>query len=166
MQKSVARSAGFAPVARSDARILILGSLPGRRSIDAGQYYAHPQNAFWRIMAELVGASGDYEQRCAALLDAGIAVWDVLADSLRPGSMDANIDLQSATANNFAGFFESHRCIASVAFNGKTAERVYRQLVQAHIEDSGIRYLSLPSSSPAYAAMSFDDKLVHWRALI
>ena len=89
-------STGFPPVARHDARILILGSLPGQRSLQAAQYYAHPQNAFWRIMQELTGAEGPYQKRCDALVGYGIALWDVLAESVRPGSMDVDIQLESA----------------------------------------------------------------------
>lgn len=99
MPADIARSLGFPPVARRDARILILGSLPGQRSIAAREYYAHPQNGFWKIMAELVGASGSYEQRCAALLKSHIALWDVLGSSLRPGSLDADIQLATAEVN-------------------------------------------------------------------
>ncbi len=94
-------SVGFPPVARHDARLLILGSLPGQRSLQAAQYYAHPQNAFWRIMQEVTGAGGTYEQRCERLIANGIALWDVLAESVRPGSMDADIQMPSAEANDF-----------------------------------------------------------------
>ena len=84
-------STGFEPIARSDACVLILGSLPGQKSLAASQYYAHSRNVFWRIMADVYGARGDYQQRCLKLLDSRIAVWDVLRQSERPGSLDANI---------------------------------------------------------------------------
>ena len=95
----MARSDGFPPIARADATILILGSLPGQRSIDAGQYYAHPQNVFWKIMCSLYGIDGNYEERCAQLIEHRIALWDVLASSVRPGSLDASIQTATATAN-------------------------------------------------------------------
>ena len=115
------RSQGFPPVASADARSLILGSLPGARSIAEQQYYAHPQNAFWRIMGELFGITGDYETRCAQLNANGIALWDVLHSSIRPGSMDADIKSDTAAVNDFADFFSAHPNIRTVAFNGKKA---------------------------------------------
>ncbi len=89
-------SEGFPPVAGADARILVLGSLPGDRSISEQQYYAHPQNAFWPIMRELFGIEGDYSVRCKRLIENRIALWDVLHSSVRPGSMDSDIHLDSA----------------------------------------------------------------------
>src|SRR5210317_1751806 len=99
----MAPSEGFAPVARGDARVLVLGSLPGARSIAEQQYYAHPQNAFWPIMRELFMIDGDYAARCDQLRENGIALWDVLRSSVRPGSMDADIQLGSAVANDLRG---------------------------------------------------------------
>ena len=157
-------SNGFAPIAREDARILILGSLPGQRSLKAGQYYAHPQNAFWRIMRDLVGAEGTYEQRCAELVNHGIALWDVLAESLRPGSMDADIKLDSAKANDFGSFFLRHPDIERLCFNGQKAAQMYSRFV----DDAGSRLQqdTLPSTSPAYAAMAYPQKLARWRSAI
>jgi len=157
------RSAGFPPLARSDARLLILGSLPGVRSIEEGQYYAHPRNAFWRIMAELAGASGDYEQRCQALLDAGIAVWDVLASSVRPGSLDANIDMQTAQVNDFAGFLAGHAHISRICFNGQAAARMFAGRVTLDAAQRHVSLHTLPSTSPAHAAMNYEEKLARWR---
>lgn len=145
-------------------QILILGSLPGWRSIECDEYYAHPRNAFWRIMAELVAASGDYSARCQAVTDSGIAIWDVLASSVRPGSLDADIDLATARANDFAAFFTRYPNIHRVCFNGKAAARIFRQRVPVSILPDGISLLTLPSTSPAYAAMKFSQKLERWRA--
>lgn len=155
-------SEGFPPIARCDARILILGSLPGRRSLDAFEYYAHPQNAFWKIMSELHGVHGSYAERCTQLMNVQIAVWDVLQASVRPGSMDADIRLETARANNFAHFLERHASIRRIAFNGRTAEQMFTRFVEipTHRE---ISMVSLPSTSPAYAAMSFSGKLDAWR---
>ncbi|MFQ6006363.1 MAG: DNA-deoxyinosine glycosylase, partial [Woeseia sp.] len=90
-------SRGFRPIAAPDATVLILGSLPSRKSIEASEYYAHPQNAFWRIMGELFGACPvlPYAARAAVLKANGIALWDVLAQSVRQGSLDSNIDLST-----------------------------------------------------------------------
>jgi hypoxanthine-DNA glycosylase len=157
---------GFAPIARHDARILILGSLPGRRSLMARQYYAHPQNSFWRIMRELTGADGPYQQRCDALLDCGIALWDVLAESVRHGSMDAAIDLKTAEANDFAGFFSRYPDIRRVCFNGKKAAWMFQRFVILDDSIAPRRFETLPSTSAAYAAMTYDAKLVSWRKAI
>lgn len=162
IQTEVTRSCGFAPIARHDAQILVLGSLPGTRSIDQTQYYAHPRNAFWPIMHKLVGANGTYEKRCATLLESKIAVWDVLAESIRPGSLDSDIDMTTAVVNNFQSFFAMHSGIQRVCFNGQAAERIYRQ--RAHSEQFPQNLQTLPSTSPAYAAMKFEQKLELWRA--
>lgn len=155
---------GFAPVARADARVLILGSLPSRRSIAEQQYYGHPQNAFWRIMAELVGATGSYAERCAALVDHRIALWDVLEASVRPGSMDADIDLGSAQVNDFKFFFEAYADIRRVCFNGRKAAQMFERFAPgaAGPRDTVI----LPSTSPAFASMRFGEKLARWRAAL
>lgn len=155
-------SEGFAPVARDDARVLILGSLPGRRSLDAHEYYAHPQNAFWNIMSELYGISGTYPDRCRLLMDAGIALWDVLRSSLRPGSLDSNIQLDSAIANDFESFLSTHSCIERILFNGRKAEQMFQRLVELP-DNRELRLQGLPSTSPAYASMRFSGKLDAWR---
>lgn len=162
----MALSEGFPPVARDDARVLILGSLPGQRSIAAQQYYAHPQNAFWRIMGELFGVAGDYATRCDQLTEHRIAVWDVLMSSVRPGSMDANIRMASATANDFGSFFDAHPGIQVVAFNGRKAEQLFGRLVVPSGVARGKRLVALPSTSPAYASLSFSGKLAAWRATL
>jgi hypoxanthine-DNA glycosylase len=161
--EGVAASSGFAPIARQDARVLILGSLPGQRSLRDHQYYAHPQNAFWRIMLALVGATGSYEERCASLRNQHIALWDVLAESVRPGSMDADIQLSSARCNDFAGFFADHNDIGLVCFNGQKASKLYQQFVGIDRNGPQCRFETLPSTSPAYAAMSYENKLTRWR---
>ncbi len=156
-------SDGFPPVARADARVLILGSLPGQKSIAEQQYYAHPQNAFWPIMRELFGIEGDYPSRCEQLTAHRIALWDVLASSVRPGSLDADIRLDTAQANDFRRFFEVHAEIQLLAFNGRKAEGMFRRLVAANCLDGSVARAGLPSTSPAYAAMPFSGKLSAWR---
>jgi len=160
------RSEGFPPIARADATILILGSLPGQRSIDAHQYYAHPQNAFWKIMRKLYAVDGNYEERCAALLEHRIALWDVLADSVRPGSLDASIWTETATANDFGRFFSAHPEIQLIAFNGQKAQQLFRKFV--HLDDMlpNGKTKVLPSSSPAHAAMSWTDKAGAWKTAL
>jgi TDG/mug DNA glycosylase family protein len=154
---------GFPPVARGDARVLVLGSLPGARSIALQQYYAHPQNAFWPIMRELFGIGGDYASRCDQLLENRVALWDVLHRSVRPGSMDADIQLGSAVANDFHGFLGDYADIRLIVFNGKKAEQLFTRLVGADDVVDGIVRVGLPSTSPAYASMPFSGKLAAWR---
>ena len=157
----------FPPVSARDATTLILGSMPGIASLTAGQYYAHPRNQFWPLMGELVGAGPQlsYPQRISALKTARIALWDVMASCVRPGSLDARIDPHSVTANDFAGFLQSHRAITSVFFNGAAAEGAFLR----HVERTLPRALALtrlPSTSPAHAALSFAQKLDAWRAIL
>ncbi len=156
----------FLPIEDANARLLILGSMPGRESLRAGQYYAHPRNAFWRIMGELSGSNTDtrYESRIQILKSAGIAVWDVLASCTRHSSLDA--DIRSIQSNNFEDFFLSHPHITHVFFNGMMAEKCYKNNVLPFISHDALHYLRLPSTSPAHAAMSYDQKLAHWRAAL
>ena len=153
-------SEGFPPIARGDARLLILGSLPGQRSINEQQYYAHPQNAFWRIMAELFSVTGSYDERCEQLRQNRVAVWDVLGSSVRPGSMDTDIKMDSARPNDFAAFFANHPEIRLVGFNGKKAEQLFHRFVEL---PDGVGCIGLPSTSPAYASLGFSGKLEAWR---
>jgi len=159
-------SGGFPPIASTDAKILILGSLPGRRSLAEGRYYAHGQNAFWRIMAELFDIKGEYPDRCEQLRAHRIAVWDVLASSVRPGSMDADIRLNTAQANDFAGFLSGHVQIERICFNGRKAEQMFRKLVVPALAGNLPELVGLPSTSPAYAALSFDNKLEIWASML
>jgi len=156
-------SSCFAPLAHDDARILILGSLPGQRSLQEQQYYAHPQNAFWRIMRELVGADGDYQQRCDTLIANRIALWDVLAESVRPGSMDSDIDMNTARPNDFESLLRQCPKIERVCFNGKKAAQMFAKFVGQGGLSDGKTLVTLPSTSPAYAAMPYEEKLAHWR---
>ena len=139
-------STGFPPIARSDARILILGSLPGERSIREQQYYAHPQNAFWNIMAAIYNIEGGYEARRAQLCESRIALWDVLHSSIRPGSMDADIRTDTANVNDFAAFFRGHKCVELIAFNGRKAEELFRRFVDPLDVTPCVRRASLPST--------------------
>jgi hypoxanthine-DNA glycosylase len=157
---------GFPPIARRDAHTLILGSLPGQRSLQMQQYYAHPHNAFWKLVGAIFGMDGalPYARRVQTLRTHGIAVWDVLAAAERPGSLDSSIVHASAQANDFAKFFRAHPRVRRVFFNGRKAEEMYRRLVLPRLgeEFSRIRYQGLPSTSPAHAGMTFAKKLDRW----
>lgn len=163
---NTASSTGFPPVARPDARLLVLGSLPGVRSIQEGEYYAHPRNSFWRIMAELTGACGKYEQRCKMLQENRIALWDVLASSVRPGSLDSAIDMTTAKSNDFKSFLARHAAIERICFNGQKAAKVFASQVALDASRIDLELITLPSTSPAYAAMPYAEKLEHWRKAI
>lgn len=157
----------FAPIADRSARVLILGSIPGIASLQANQYYAHPRNGFWRIVGELIGfdAEADYPARAQALIDAGIALWDVVESCHRPGSLDADIAKDSVVVNDFAGFFRDHPAIREVFFNGAAAELAFRRHVVPKVAVEGLRLMRLPSTSPANAGLSHAQKLAAWRAL-
>jgi hypoxanthine-DNA glycosylase len=157
---------GFAPLVCDGARVLVLGSLPGKKSLAEREYYAHPQNAFWKIMGALFNAGPElpYAHRTQRLTRAGVAVWDVLASSVRPGSLDASIRAETASCNDFPAFFRRYPDITTLCFNGKKAAHLFATLVAT----SGLRQnspadrLLLPSTSPAYAGMPFAEKLRHW----
>jgi len=161
---------GFPPIVSADAKLLILGSMPGELSLQKQQYYGHPKNAFWAIMAALFNIPDDasYTQRKSALMANSIAVWDVLHYCRRKGSLDSGIDMGTVSANNLASFFTEHPTIKTVCFNGGMAEKLYKKhvqpTVQAHKPDLG--YLRLPSTSPAYAAITVEQKIRAWQSIL
>lgn len=161
----MSRIRGFPPIESPSSRLLILGSMPGRLSLATGQYYAHPQNAFWSIMGALVGAGPDlpYPVRADILKSAGVAVWDVLESCERKGSLDTDIHPKSIKANVFRPFYASHPDITHVFFNGTMAEASYRRHVMATVGDIPIKYIRLPSTSPANASSTKMQKLAMWR---
>jgi hypoxanthine-DNA glycosylase len=160
---------GFAPVARLSARILILGSMPSAASLAAGEYYAHPQNQFWRIAGDICGFEqcAPYARRKAGLTAAGIALWDVIGSCVRPGSLDSAIDNETVVVNDFAGFLASHHRIERVCFNGRKAESAWRRHVASRLPPARKpEYRLLPSTSPAHAGMGYLRKLKSWRSAI
>ena len=133
------------------------------------QYYAHPQNAFWKLIERIyqAGSSLPYTQRVEILTANHIALWDVLAAAERPGSLDSSIVHASARANDFETFYQTHARISRVYFNGRKAEELYRRFVLPGLsaERAAIRYVSMPSTSPAHAGMPFAEKLVRWKTI-
>lgn len=157
---------GLAPVSRPDARVLLLGSMPGVASLVQQQYYGHPRNHFWPIMAELFGfdAGLPYSERLQALQRNKIALWDVLQHCERKGSLDSAI--RNESPNDFAGFFHRHPQLRLIAFNGKKAEASFRKLVLLTTAlPKACSLIALPSSSPANASMSRSVRLQAWRQL-
>jgi hypoxanthine-DNA glycosylase len=158
----------FAPVIRADARVLVLGSMPGAASLAAGQYYAHPRNQFWPIMERLCGASRtqSYQSRLARLQQHGIALWDVLASCVRRGSLDAAIEQASAVPNDLPALLQRYRGVVLLCCNGTAAYRILQRHYGAALADTlpWIRCVRLPSTSPANAGTSGAAKLEAWRA--
>ena len=163
-------SIGFPPIAGGRPRVLVLGSLPGRKSLEMRQYYAQPQNGFWKIMDALFGAgpSLPYPERLERLIAHRIAVWDVLAAGERDGSLDSAIVPSSIVVNDFGSFFARHADVGLVCFNGTKAADLYRRRVAPAL---GPRFASLPSrllpsTSPANASVPFAAKLASWSAAL
>lgn len=157
---------GFQPIAGPVANTLVLGTLPSQQSLLKHQYYGHPRNAFWPIMGELFGAGLNlpYTERVEVLTKEGVAVWDVLRSGSRPGSMDAAIDEATAIPNDFASFYNEHPGLQLICFNGQAANRLFHKLVPPEIQSSlsAVKFVTMPSTSPAYAAMGFEEKLRRW----
>lgn len=145
------RIRSFPPLMGTNPRLLILGSMPGIASLTASQYYAHPRNRFWTILGECLGfdPSLDYVLRVQALHQAGIAVWDVLAECERVGSLDTAIMRDSEQANNIPDLLTAHPSIHSILLNGAKAASSLRR----HHPEAAHMAITLPSTSPANASM-------------
>jgi hypoxanthine-DNA glycosylase len=160
---------GFAPIVSGYASVLILGSMPGVASLLRQQYYGHPRNAFWPIMSALFGSDPElcYQRRKEVLMENGIALWDVLQSCNRLGSSDSNIKLATIRTNDFPGFFTEYKGIKRVFFNGRMAEKIYQKriLLALNHRFSYLEYLCLPSTSPAYAALKFEQKIEAWKVI-
>ncbi len=156
----------FDYVAGEEARILILGSMPGVESLKQARYYAHPRNLFWSLMGEMFGFDPalPYPDRLEQLKRNHIALWDVAHQCEREGSLDSNIKNGSVVANDFASFFKTYRQIETIFFNGGKAAELYRKLVLPGLAEPWrlIECLQLPSTSPAHAALNRKEKLHQW----
>lgn len=157
------RKVSFAPVVDQKTSVLVLGSLPGEASLAAARYYAHPRNQFWRLIGAVIGVDlvgQTYEQRLDTLLTHRIGLWDSIGSASRKGSLDTAI--RDITANPLSALAASLPHLRCVAFNGSKSAAIGRaQLAQA----GDLAFLSLPSSSPAHAAMGFEAKLAQWTNL-
>jgi len=158
---------GLPAIEDQQAQILILGSMPSVKSLQQQQYYAHPQNAFWSIMSDLFDMDKEwtYPQRYAYLITHKIAMWDVLQSCQRQGSLDSNIEPRSMLPNDFNTFFQHHPNIKHIFFNGGKAEQVFKQHILPNLDEpfKHIAQTRLPSTSPAHAAMTFEQKLKPWK---
>ncbi len=155
----------FPPIVGRDPRVLILGSLPGAESLARNAYYAKPQNAFWRIMGDLVGAGPtlDYQARRARLAEAGIALWDVCRAAHREGSLDSAI--RDPEPNDIGGLLATHPTIRLIGFNGRFAETLFTRVIRPTVDPAAreVATVLLPSTSPAHAGMPYLTKLERWR---
>jgi len=161
--KAMIRKASFPPIVTPATRLLLLGSLPGEASLRAERYYAYPQNQFWKLAGAVIGredlAGFDYELRLDLLRAAGVGLWDVVADAVRPGSLDGAI--RDHRPNDLAALIESLPALRAIGFNGGTAARLGRRMIGA---PAGIALVDLPSSSPAYT-LPFAEKRRRWLVL-
>src|SRR4051794_10003280 len=161
----MSRIESFAPIVSNQSKVLILGSMPGAASLEAGQYYANPRNAFWHIMGELFGAGPalPYAKRVTRLQSAGVSLWDSLQACVRPGSLDASITEE--VANDFPAFFAKYPNITHVFFNGAKAEKAFRRHTLFSPTESRHVLARLPSTSPAHAAIPLEAKVKAWSVL-
>ncbi len=157
---------GFPPITGKNAKVLILGSMPSEESLRQKQYYAHPRNSFWYIMQQLlqIKPDADYREKTKTLVENGIALWDVLQACIRQGSLDSSIENGSIVTNDFETFFNTHNKIKYVFFNGQKSEQEFRKRVLPALQNrfDYLNYHSLPSTSPAMAALTKEDKLLRW----
>lgn len=157
------KSFSFAPIASQDATILILGTMPGTKSLELNQYYGHNQNNFWKFMFLILQEdfSNDYQTRKALLQKNHIALWDVLQFCDRIGSLDSAI--KNEIANDFETFLEQHPNIKTILFNGQKAAAFFKKYVHLKKE---YHLITLPSTSPANAGKTFQSKLEDWQEAI
>lgn len=166
LEKNALYIRGFRPISDPSARTLILGTIPGERSLELGQYYGHPRNVFWFIIESVFGSGQalTYPERNRLLISSGIALWDVLRCARRIGSLDSAIERATVIPNDFNDFYTRHPLIEFVFFNGSNARNLYRRYVQNQLPAGlSIRYEVLPSTSPANARMTTDRKLITWK---
>lgn len=162
---------GFPPVATPDIRVLILGSMPGVRSLELNQYYGHPRNLFWPLMEDLIGVpfAAPYSERLALLNGKGIGLWDSLKAAERPGSLDSSFVGHTEVANDFPTFLKEHQQLRAIVFNGKKSESAFAK----HVLKAGhadlfvdITLLPMPSTSPANASIPFEEKRQRWSTIL
>lgn len=164
----------FAPVCEASAKILILGSIPGKASLKAQKYYAHPRNLFWPFISEILDKPlpDDYQDRCKLLTNHHIAVWDVLKTCRREGSLDAAIIESSIIPNHLFDFIEQYNQINAIFFNGTKAHKSFNRYLadkpeeQIRVTHRNIALVPLPSTSPANAAISRSSKLEQWSNIL
>lgn len=157
------RIESFQPIINQKSRVLILGSIPGVQSLQKQQYYGNPYNQFWKIIHTIfaVPYETDYNRRISLVQDRGLAIWDVIRNCQREGSLDSNI--KDETINDFEWLFSAFPNLTFIAFNGGKAFELYRKRVGIKLKE--MQYKQLPSTSPANT-MKFEEKLKQWRIIL
>ena len=156
------KSFSFPAISSPNAVVLILGTMPGTKSLELKQYYGHPRNNFWRFIFDIVNEkfSEDYEIRKSILTKNNIALWDVLQFCERIGSLDSAI--KNEITNDFTLFLKEHPNIKAILFNGQKAASFFKKYV--HLEN-GLHLITLPSTSPANAGKTYESKLEEWKII-
>jgi len=158
----------FPPVVNDECKAIILGSMPGIKSLDENEYYAHPRNSFWFIMEKLFKVYSDFEykQRLKLLLNNKIALWDVIESCERKGSLDSSIQDETVLVNDFADLLLEYQNIKYIFCNGNAAYSAFQKYAMPELEKFlNIEVYKLPSSSPANARMSLDEKTLSWEII-
>lgn len=154
---------GFKPIIAATPHWMILGTMPSVKSLEQSFYYAHPRNAFWPIMHSLAGLPvNSIQEKTYLVKQIGLVLWDVLQACERRGSLDSAI--QEPVANDFEGLFAKCPELEVIVFNGKKAQQLFeKHVVKSQVLPEGLKYIVLPSTSPANAMMSFEDKRLFWQ---
>ena len=152
----------FAPIIYSNTKILVLGSLPGKKSLELGEYYGHPRNRIWKIISHIKQCEipKNYERKKEFLFKYNIGLWDVANSAYREGSLDSNI--KKERPNDIENLLESHESIGVIGFNGKKAEKMFYKFFK---EKTRLSYIPLPSTSPANMAINFEEMCSRWSEL-
>lgn len=166
---SAEKCLGFSPVTALNPRGLILGSMPGIKSLAAGEYYAHPQNVFWKILSQLFDMPAhDYAARLRIITQNHLALWDVLKYCERAGSLDSAIKNDTIETNDFTAFLTQHKNIRYIFLNGGKAAQEFKRRVMPHLPPdiaARLTLIPLPSTSPAHAGMRYDEKIKAWQSV-
>jgi len=159
-------SKSFKPIIDKNSKILILGSMPGRESLEKNQYYAYKRNHFWKIIFDIfnvkLSENEEYINKKALLIKKNIALWDVIESCFREGSLDSNI--KKASENDFENFFKMYPNIKHIFFNGNKSHDVFKTKVGFKFDNIGFH--QLPSTSPAFAKIKYDEKLLKWKIIL
>ena len=153
----------FPPIINNESKILILGSIPGQKSLEKQEYYAHPQNKFWRIIFELFNEifTTDYTKKIQILEKHHIALWDVIDTCERKGSLDSEI--RNEEANKIEELLHNYPNIKAIFCNG---QKSYKNLQKILSKDFHLPIIALPSTSPAHASLRYEEKLKSWKMVL
>lgn len=158
---------GFAPVVNENSKVLILGSMPSIKSLEHQQYYAHPQNRFWPLMAKLLNyqeTPADYNDRLQMLLTHKIALWDSLCACEREGSLDSAIEKE--VPNDFTAFLKQYPQIKTICFNGGKSQQAFKKYNKNLLKNSAYTFYAMPSTSPANARFRLEMLAEKWQIIL